>query len=263
MNYSKLFLAILFTGILMGCVSCGKERVKKVKPEFVFKHNVNGYDLQKGKMIYTNTAGNLYQVDELQYFISEITLKASDGQVYPIATDNGIHYVDIDIPSTLEWKSGDYLPVTFFESISFIIGINEAKNNTGLFVNPPERDMFWPDLMGGGYHYIKMNGKWNATGDTVKPFNMHLGIGMKQGEMTKYHNLVTVTLPLNIQAGTLSNKYTITMDIEKWFASPNVWDWNIIGGQIMQNQDAMHNAAENGANAFRVLHEGKDIVYHD
>jgi hypothetical protein len=53
------------------------------------------------------------------------------------------------------------------------------------------------------------------------------------------------------------------MNIEKWFEAPNVWNWNVTGGQIMQNQDAMHKACENGANAFQVTHEGKDIVYHD
>lgn len=263
MNFLRFFQAISLAAVLFFGISCGEERVKKVTPEFVFKHNVNGYELQKGKMMYTNLAGNLYQVDELQYFISEITLKTADGQILPVTADNGIHYIDIDIPSTLEWKPSDYLPVTWYESITFVVGINEAKNKTGLFVNPPERDMFWPDMMGGGYHYIKMNGKWKATGDTVKPFNMHLGIGMKPGEMTKYQNYFTVTLPLNIQAGTLSNTYTITMDIEKWFATPNLWDWNIIGGQIMQNQDAMHKATENGTNAFHVTHEGKDIVYKD
>ncbi len=153
------------------------------------------------------------------------------------------------------------MPITAYESISFVVGINEAKNKTGLFVNPPERDMFWPDMLGGGYHYMKMNGNWKAAGDTIKPFNFHLGIGM--AGTVVYQNYFTVTLPLNITAGSLSNVYTITMNIEKWFEAPHVWDWNVIGGQIMQNQDAMRKASENGAFAFQVKHEGKDIVYKD
>ena len=258
--YSRVFYLLVLVVIT---VSCGKDTIKSVAPQFVFKHNVNGFELLKGAMNYTNQAGNLYEVDELQYFISEITLKTTDGQILPVSTDNAIHYIDIDIPETLAWNPKDRLPVTGYESITFIFGINEAKNKTGLFVNPPQRDMFWPDMMGGGYHYMKMNGKWRAEGDTIKPFNLHLGMGMNEDGSVFYQNYFSVTLPLNIQAGSLSNVFTITMNIEKWFESPIAWNWNIIGGQIMQNQQAMHKACENGTHAFQITHEGKDIVYHD
>ncbi len=244
-------------------VSCGKEIEKPVAPKFIFKHNVNGFELQKSAMNYTNQAGNNYQVDELQYFISEISIKTVDGQILTVSADNAIHYVDIDIPSTLEWTPKDRIQVTGYESISFVFGINEAKNKTGLFVNPPERDMFWPDMMGGGYHYMKMNGQWKATADLVTPFNFHMGIGMNEDGTVLYQNFFTVTLPLNVTAGSLSNEFTITMNIEKWFESPNQWDWNVIGGQIMQNQDAMRMASENGAHVFQVSHKGENIVYHD
>jgi hypothetical protein len=247
--------------LLSMMVACGKVSEKPVAPVFVFNHQVNGNNLQKSALVYTNAAGNNYQVDELQYFISDITIKTSDGTELQVTDDNSVHYVDIDIPATLEWVTSKRLKVGFYDSISFLVGINDAKNKSGLFPNPPERDMFWPEMMGGGYHYIKMNGKWMAANDTLQPFNLHLGMAMDMGSAV--HNFVKVTLPLKVQAGTLSNTFTIVMDIEKWFSSPNVWDWNSIGGQIMQNQEAMHKAAENGAFAFRVLHEGKDIIYHD
>lgn len=260
LNWSKWAVALLSIQLLL--VSCGKENEKPVAPQFVFQHNVNGYELQKNVMNYTNMAGNLYEVDELQYFISEVIFKTTDGQLIPITTDNAIHYVDLALPSTLEWNPKTRLPYAQYESVSFVFGITEAKNKTGLFVNPPERDMFWPDMMGGGYHYMKMNGKWLAQGDTVKPFNFHLGVGMVDDGPAITQNYFTVTLPLNIHTGTLSNKFTVTMNIEKWFETPNLWDWNVTGGQIMQNQAAMRKACENGANAFQVSHEGKDIVYH-
>ena len=242
--------------LMLLLVSCNDEKVEPITPLFVFKTNVDGAQLQKGTMKYTNKAGNIYQVDELQYFISEVQLITSDGQVFTIESDSAIHYVDIDIPATLEWTPTDLLPVTSYSSISFVFGINEAKNKIGLFVNPPERDMFWPDMMGGGYHYMKMNGKWKATGDTIKPFNLHLGIGMNDEGTVFYQNYFKVTLPLNIQTNPTRNEFTITMNIEKWFETPNLWDWNETGGQIMQNQDAMLKACKNGANAFDVSFSG-------
>ena len=259
MKICRFNLAFTLAGIMLIISSCAKDEAKSAAAKFVFKHNVNGSSLKRGVMDYTNLAGNVYQVDELQYFISEINLKTSDGQIIPVKTDNAIHYVDLDIPATLTWSPKDLIPVTDYDSISFIFGINEAKNKTGLYVNPPERDMFWPDMMGGGYHYMKMNGKWKSTGDTIKPFNFHIGIGMNMNKTVFYQNYFTVTLPLNIHAGLVSNEFSITMNIEKWFEAPNVWNWNEIGGQIMLNQEAMHKAAENGANAFTISFIGINI----
>ncbi len=239
-------------GMMLIISSCRKDEVKSVSPQLVFQHNVDGATLQRGVMNYTNLAGNLYQVDELQYFISEITLRKADGQLIKISSDSSIHYIDVDIPSSLVWNPKDQVPSGDYTSISFVFGINEAKNKSGLFVNPPERDMFWPDIMGGGYHCMKMNGKWKATGDVIQPFNFHIGMGMNMAGTEFYQNYFTVTLPLNIQLYETHNKIDITMNIEKWFAAPNLWDWNVIGGQIMMNQEAMHKACQNGANVFQV-----------
>jgi len=259
MNKSSSGWVLALVSIILLITSCKKDDVKSVAPQFVFRHYVDGAELHRGVMNYTNLAGNLYQVDELQYFISEITLKTADGQIIPISADSAIHYVDPDIPSSLTWSPADLIPVTDYASISFVFGINEAKNKTGLFVNPPQRDMFWPDMMGGGYHYMKMNGKWKATGDTIKAFNFHLGIGMNKEKTVFYQNYFKVTLPLDIHACLVSNKFIITMNIEKWFETPNAWNWNVIGGQIMNNQEAMQKARENGVNAFQISYIGIDV----
>jgi hypothetical protein len=256
MNKSfSLFIAGLF-GFMLVIESCTKDEQKYVAPSFVFKHTINDTVLQRGVMRYINLAGNHYQVDELQYFISEITLKTSDGQLIKIESDSAIHYVDLDVPASLTWNPKDMIPVGDYTSISFVFGINEMKNKTGLFVNPPQRDMFWPDMMGGGYHYMKMNGKWHAEGNLITPFNFHLGIGMNMDGTVFYQNYFKVTLPVNIRTGTIMNEFDITMNIEKWFETPNLWDWNVIGGQIMMNQNAMHKACENGANVFKVTYNG-------
>lgn len=251
MRVSVFFQCLVLLSISLLSGSCKKDEVKYISPQFVFQHTVNGSVLQKEAMNYTNLAGNSYEVDEIQYFISEIMLKTSEGKTVSIASDSAIHYVDMDISSTLAWKPADLIPETQYDSISFVFGINKAKNITGLFVNPPERDMFWPDMMGGGYHYMKMNGKWKAPGDVIKAFNFHLGIGMGSMGMF-YQNYFKVTLPFRYSLRASNQFIVFTMNIEKWFESPNVWDWNTIGGQIMQNQAAMNMACQNGAHVFAV-----------
>jgi hypothetical protein len=256
-----LLLAAL-TGYMILASSCRKDD-EGGKINFTFEHRVVGNMLVKDSLEYVNAAGNLYEVNELQYFISDIYLWQSGSKV-PISADSGVHYVDIDIPSTLSWFPDQVLPAGKYDSISFIIGLNEAKNVPGYFVNPPERDMFWPDMMGGGYHYMKMNGKWKTPQGDINPFNLHLGVGMTTdtlGNDVLIPNYLTITMPLVdcvVHDTQLSRTLTFSMEINSWFETPTQWDWNIIGGQIMQNQDAMHTAAKNGLDAFTVTYQVAD-----
>jgi len=194
-------------------------------------------------------------VNELQYFISDIILHKPDGGEIAITADSGIHYVDIDIPGSLIWKFDQKIPKVSYTSVSFTFGINETKNKTGLFVNPPERDMFWPDIMGGGYHYMKMNGQWMDTLNQRSPFNFHIGVGMPDGGMGGMgfvQNYFTVQIPNSGANLTTESdqKLILNMDIASWFETPIIWDWNVTGGQIMQNQALMHMACENGTDVF-------------
>jgi hypothetical protein len=246
------FIAILIFSISF--ISCRKED-KTTTITVGFTHSVGSLAFLKDSLQYMNAAGNAYEVNDLQYFISDIVLHKSDGEIVTIAVENGIHYVDIDLPGTLTWNLVQDIPTGDYTSVSFTFGINEAKNKTGLFVNPPERDMFWPDAMGGGYHYMKMNGQWLDTLNQLTPFNFHLGIGMMGDEMSGMgfvQNYFTVQVPnsgVNLTADA-TNKLIINMDIASWFETPDLWDWNTIGGQIMQKQWAMEMACANGADAF-------------
>jgi hypothetical protein len=248
-----LVLALILTS------SCRKED-NGGKLIFVFGHKVGDERLVKDTVTYLNAAENEYVVNELQYFISDITLWQG-GESHTINSDNGVHYVDLDIPATLSWTPQQVFPAGTYDSISFTFGLNEVRNVSGYFVNPPERDMFWPDIMGGGYHIMKMNGKWKSPLGEVNPFNLHLGIGMvtdTSGNETFVQNYFTVTLPLTgceVHETQIYRQFTIDMDINSWFESPYYWDWNIMGGQIMQNQDAMRAAAINGRDAFSISYE--------
>lgn len=257
--------------ILMGCLmiifaSCKKkpdtpeDTQKYGKINFTFSHKVNGQPLVLDTLMYVNTAGNQYMVNEIQYFISDVTLHKSDGSSMMIKEWEDIRYIDVEIPSTLSWSVFDNIPTGSYASISFTFGISEAKNQSYMYVNPPERDMFWPQFLGGGYHYMKLNGKWLDTTTNVSPFDFHMGIGQIYA-----HNVIVVdsitgfvqnyfTANLPSSSFTISENQTthveIIMNIESWFETPHVFDFNIWGNYIMQNQAAMQLAKENGADVF-------------
>ncbi len=225
-----------------------------------FIHEINNSELLTDTIMYVNEAGNLYGVNEVKYFLSDVLLLNRTGDYFAINDEKVIHYVDIDLPETLKWQVFDPIPAGVYDSLIFLFGLNEARNQSFAFVNPPEVNMFWPDMLGGGYHYLMINGKWKAQGNLVTPFDFHLGIGQIYSGTTPsvdsitgfVHNYFRVSLPLNGMV--IENKITrtmnLSMDINSWFCTPNTWDFNVWGGYIMQNQDAMRTGCENGFDVF-------------
>lgn len=226
-----------------------------------FFHHFNNENVVFDTLQYVNEAGNIMTFSEIQYFISDVTLHYADGRSYLINKWKDIHYVDSDIESTQTWDVYDSIPTGNIDSISFTFGINEEKNQSFIYVNPPESLMFWPDILGGGYHYMKLNGKWMNDEQQLSPFNFHLGIGQtydNQGNITGFiQNYFETGAVLPVYSSYAlfvqpeqTSAIAIVMNIENWFHTPNTWDFNYWGGDIMQNQDAMYQACENELDVF-------------
>jgi len=261
--------AILVFTLFILISSCDKSdppsETEPGKIIFHFTHFNDGENLEYDTMKYTNAAGNNYLVNEIQYFISDVKLHNSDGGVKLIDEWNDIYYVDTDIESTQSWQVYDPIEPGNYEKISFTFGISEEKNQSLMFLNPPERDMFWPEFLGGGYHYMKLNGKWFAEDEVVKPFNFHLGIGqvysggvIEPDSITGFiQNYFEVELPassFSISEGEIIN-FEIRMNVKNWFNNPHVYDHDEWGGDIMQKQDAMKLGCDNGQEEVFSIHE--------
>jgi hypothetical protein len=244
-------------------MSCKDDAPEKGMITFHFNEFVDYQPLVTDSMTYTNEAGNEYFITEVQYFISNLTIHYMGGDTYSVTQDDGIHYIDSDIPESHSWEILEKVPAGTIDSISFTFGLDEATNQSGLFTDPPESNMFWPDELGGGYHYMKLNGKWLNTNAMIEPFNFHLGIGQTYdttGQVTGFvQNYFRVNCYLAIYSSFIAqvranemNHLGINMNIESWFKTPHTWDFNQWGGMIMQNQEAMKTACENGFDVFGV-----------
>lgn len=246
-----LLLCLLLAFSLWGCRH-KKEHVGDVRIHFDIQ--VDGQEVTYHALTYQNAASNHYQMDEVRFFVSDFTLISHSGSRYKVPENAGIHYVDNNLAETQDWllsKVGEGK----YDSVSFVFGLLPDQNLTGYFVNPPENNMAWPDALGGGYHYMQINGKWLSTNDSLKPFNLHTGIGQRweNGEIVEFvQNYFRVTLPLSdcyVEEETVQN-IGIVMDVNEWFQHPHRFDFEEFGGSIMQNQEAQELLRENGATVF-------------
>jgi len=223
--------------------------------QLVFAHYVDGLTLQKDTMKYINQAGNEYEVDEVKYFISDVIFYASGGLAKQV-TSIPIKYIDIDIPSTLTWNISETFPAGVYDSIAFRFGIIKSKNISNMFVNPPEVNLAWPEILGGGYHLMQINGKWKDSIQQIENFNSHIGLGrvINGNDTTFVDNSFPVSLA-NSGFTLVKNdtsKIQIIMNIESWYKTPYTYNHNHYGQMIMQNQEAMHILSANGYDVFTV-----------
>lgn len=251
---SKILLLSLLP-LLLFIQGCHKP-TGKLNLSFVF--SVDDNPLIFDSCIYVNYAGNHYEITDVQYFISEIELVDENGANVPLTNNMGIHYVDARIPSTLSWTAHNDLTCGKYKELRFVFGLRNANNITGLFPNPPENNMSWPQTLGGGYHYMKINGRWLNSQNAKQPFNLHLGkVSCNNCPSGSTDNVFSISTPIEgfVVTEKKTNTIKIKMDINKWFFGPNIFDFNIFGGAIMQDNYAQKILIENGNDVFSVSAE--------
>ncbi|MDW7691311.1 MbnP family protein [Flammeovirgaceae bacterium SG7u.111] len=265
-SFKNCSIALFILFPLLFCMQCAQVKQEVAKQEMgvvlEFEHWVEGKPLVVDTLMYINAAGNRYEVNEIQWFISDVQLVKESGEELRLDSKGFSHYVDTDIPESLSWEIADELPEGNYTAIAFTFGLRGEKNKPYQFTDPPESDMLWPMHLGGkegGYHYMKLNGFWENASQERDAFNLHLGVGQRrngQGEVIGFvQNWFEVTLPLEgFQfEKEKNNSITLVMNVDKWFENPTIYDLDQIGGKIMQNQEAMGLACENGKDVFSIL----------
>lgn len=235
---------ILLLSVLFLFTSCPKpEELIADSVNIEFYNHVNGvpivFDSITGYSEWFNTlSGQTYNVLNLYYLITDIRLTNENGTVLKNLSE--IHFVSSDDNNTNYLFIPEILSCGEYSNIEFVFGINSEKNISNSYLEEDfHTQMFWPDFMGGGYHYMKLEGKF----DNITSFYAtHTG-GL---DGTDYS--ITKSFPVNIisnENGTNHN-IRISMDINKWYSNPNNITINSDG--IMGNTQLQQKIQENGDN---------------
>lgn len=236
---------ILLTLTVIGLVftSCEKDKPIATDITINFTHTVDGSDLITNSMIYTNEAGEDYDVQTLKYLISDITLHAENESSIQL---DEVHFINIFDESTFSFTYND-VPNNNYTSISYRMGFDTTKNISNLYINENyHAAMAWPDMMGGGYHYMKLEGDFN---DSLSGYGTHTGGTM--GMDYSFNNIDDISLIVNDDLGSVD--VNINMEINNWYKTPNQIEFSTYGMGIMGNMDMQRDLKQNGmADVFSV-----------
>jgi hypothetical protein len=260
--FIALIAVLLPVIILLNSCKSDSDEVFYGKVILKFEHKIDGNAAEYNIMKYINVAGNHYEIKEVKWFISDLTFYKKGITPFVIKRTTKSHYIDTGVPTSLTWEITDDIPEGIYDSMSFIFGFPPEENISFMFNNPPESAMWWPEFLGGGYHYMQLNGFWKDTVDFRRPFNFHMGIGrvISGTDTTFVHNHFKVSFksPVTLYSNK-KKEITIAMNIEEWFTNPHNWDFNYWGPAIMDNQTALRTVKENGEIGVFAITSIKDL----
>jgi hypothetical protein len=193
-----------------------------------FDNIIGGQNLILNAVNYTNAAGESFNVSLLQYYISNIKLRKTDGTEYTVEQDSSYFLIKEADPSTryakLKVPAGEYNRLTFTLGVDSLRSTMDISKRTGV-LDPSggmENGMYWG--WNSGYIFFKMEGLSAAA--PVDPsgqnkFRYHIG-GFGGYSAPTISNIKTITIDLTssgvakAQKGRTANVH-ILVDVLKAF----------------------------------------------
>lgn len=236
----NFFILSIIALVAMSCNDSATPTIRNVQLNFELEHRVGPAVVEYDTIIYTNAYGNKYSVATLKYFISDIRLHRTDGTEFHFDMEQ---YVDGRDENTTSYIPDQKIPAGDYSGITFIYGLDSVKNVPGAFPNAPENAMEWPPALGEGYHYMKLEGKFDSA-TIVKNYQAHTG--PSRGNQF----FIEVSVPnSSFTATNDSQTVTLIMNINKWWVEPNTLDLNNMS-MVMGNLDMQQMLHDNGENVF-------------
>lgn len=213
--YPTLLIALVF-------FSCGETNENNESRIFLnFNHHCDNTALSNDGLNHTNEAGENYNVLTLKYIVTDIKL-TSNNKDHEETIIKDLHFVDFNDPSTMFIES-DILENGSY-TLSFRFGLDANTNIADNFTNETfHASMDWPPMidpntgmeMGGGYHYMKLEGAYNNDSTF---YNTHTGptMGMDHSFVVSFN-----MFNININNSAENLEYSIDMNVNNWYENPN------------------------------------------
>lgn len=229
----------------------GTPQAENVSVAFQFTQNWDGAEIANsdyGSTVYTNEHGEELKLSKLVYLMSDITFTATDGTVYDAGDYN---LIDARNGSGLTFTPDIEIPEGTY-NVSLTYGFDDEDNIDGAYLDLNSSDGSWsvPAMLGGGYHFMRMEGFYTNDASEETAFQFHNIRAAQPGT----DPLVTTdtSIPVDLGQITIEQGTTIEvkMDVSEWFKNPNVWNLNDLYEVLMPNYVAQIMMNANGQTVF-------------
>lgn len=195
--------------------------------------------------LYTNAAGQPFNVTAFKYYLSNFTLTNADKKTITL-TNNYYLVNEADSNSKKLLITG--IPDGSYTSVSFLIGVDSLHNVSGAQTGALDvlNGMFWS--WNSGYIMAKMEGTSSASSATANLLQFHIG-----GFSAPYNALRTVTLALAQPQVWSGGTHTVRMkaDVYTWFDVPNQINFKELPVTMEPNANAVK-IADNYSQMFTI-----------
>ena len=244
---------ILIILVLFMFASCNKDKdVSQVQITFKFSHNWDGTAVSNANfnsIIYTNANGEDLSITKLRYLISKITFEKSSGETFIL---DGYNLVDVTNNTNQSFTPITTIPDGDYSKVSFTFGFDNDDNYNENYIDLNSASWNVPELLGGGYHYMQLEGKFIDNTTTETGYAYHTIRAVDNSGATQVFQDTFFEVDVGAVNITNNATFNIEMNIAEWFKNPNTWDLNVLNQMLMPNSSAQIMMYENGQNVFNL-----------
>ena len=179
-------------------------------------HMMGTQPLVRKDVSYTNPSGEVFTITRFRYFLSNFSLESMDGNTVTLPPAYFLVDDAIDTSKTIRLDS---VPAGQYKSIRFLVGVDSARNVSGVQSGAlaVETGMFW--TWNSGYIMAQMEGHSAAIASPTQEFLFHTGGYKAANEVLKY---VTLSFPQALTVAEKTSQINMTANAGKWFVPDTI-----------------------------------------
>lgn len=236
--------------LLISCSNDGAKTDGMVKATFNFIHHWDNTIITNANfntVHYTTANGEELSIERLRYLISNITFEKPDGETIRL---EGHNLIDVTNGTNLSFTPNESIPIGDYTNVSFTFGFTNEDNIDGEYIDLNSASWNVPTMLGGGYHYMQLEGKFIDDTATETGYQYHVirAVDTSGAEIEFQDTFFQVDLGLVTISDTVA--FEISMNVAEWFKNPNQWELNELHSMLMPNFGAQIMMSQNGKMAF-------------
>ncbi len=227
----RLLIWSILSLLVLACTRDQPVAIEQGELQLSFEHVVGTKPLVLGSTPYQNAGGETFTVSTLNYYVTNIRLKRTDGSDYVVPQDSSYFLIRASDPNTQVIRLHN-LPAGTYSGVSYLLGVDSLRNTASVDRRTGVLDpagghtggMYWD--WNSGYIHFKLEGRSPQVPAVTGTNQFMYHIGLFGGYQSRtLNNLRTITLttgdvPLQITDGRVPRVH-IEADVQQVFDGPN------------------------------------------